>query len=254
MAEKLKWDHTIIDVNDINESIKWFDDLGITFHNGGKHEQWGTENAVGYFGLNYIELMSVYNPELASHVVRDGATSIHDCIHDLPGQHINTLGFRTNDIQAVHDRLLSQNFPVEDVQTGTRKDPRGNLITWKIFFVRNKFFDVAYPYVVQWEEPDYIRREDLIKKNLLVDHARKGIVVKQAIYTVTNPEMVAIKWGQFVGINPTRHDKEYIIDFGLKQIVFKPGTENHVTDLVFDHSGDLAGKAYKFGDANIHFE
>ena len=253
MTEKLKWDHTIIDVNSVSSAINWFKDLGITFHAGGKHEQWGTENAVGYFGLNYIELMSVYSPELASKVVRDGATSIYDCIHDLPEQHINTLGFRTNDIQSVHERLLSQNFPVEDIQTGTRRDPRGNLITWKIFFIRNKFFDVAYPYVVQWEEPDYMRKEDLIEKKLLVEHKQKGIIVKQAIYEVTNPEMVAIKWGQFVGINPTRHGKDYIIDFGVKQLIFKSGMENHITDLVFAHSGDLAGHPHKLGDATLQF-
>ncbi|MCH4009196.1 VOC family protein [Companilactobacillus sp.] len=254
MVEKLKWDHTIIDVNDIDGAIKWFDDLGITFHYGGKHEQWGTSNAVGYFGLNYIELMSVYNPELASHVVRDGATSIYDCIHDLPQQHINTIGFRTNDIQSVHERLLSQNFPVEDIQTGTRMDPKGNLITWKIFFVRNKFFETPYPYVVQWNNPDYIRKENLIKKGLLVDHKRKGITVKQAIYRVSNPEIMAIKWGQFVGISPIRQGQDFVIDFGLKQIVFTSGTRNHITDLVFTNSGDLAGKVLKFGDANLQFE
>ncbi|AKP67868.1 VOC family protein [Companilactobacillus ginsenosidimutans] len=254
MAEKLKWDHTIIDVNDIDAAVKWFDDLGITFHQGGKHEQWGTENAVGYFGLNYIELMGVYNPELASHVVRDGATSIYDCIHDLPNQHINTIGFRTNDINSVHERLLSQNFPVEDIQTGQRRDPRGNMITWKIFFVRNKFFDVAYPYVVQWNDPDYIRKENLIKKQLLVEHKQKGIFVKQAIYTVTNPEMVAIKWGQFVGVSPIRKGNDYEIDFGLKQIVFRSGTDNYITDLVFGSSGELAGKSAQLGDAKLHFE
>lgn len=254
MAENLKWDHTIIDVNDINEAIKWFDEKGIVFHNGGKHEQWGTSNAVSYFGLNYIELMSVYNPELASHVKRDGATSIYDCIHDLPDQHINTIGFRTDDIEAVHERLLSQNFPVEDIQTGTRRDPKGNLITWKIFFVRNKFFQVPYPYVVQWNDSDYIRKENLIKKNLLVEHPRKGIMVKQAIYQVTNPEIMAIKWGQFVGIAPIRDDKDYVIDFGDRQIVFKSGQNNYITDLVFGNSGDLAGKSFEFGDASLHFE
>lgn len=254
MVEILKWDHTIIDVNDINTAIRKFSDLGMIFHYGGKHEQWGTENAVGYFGLNYIELMSVYDNELANKVVRDGATSIYDCIRNLPAQHVNTLGFRTNDIKTVHERLLSQNFPVEDIQTGQRKEPDGNLITWKIFFVRNKFFNVAYPYVVQWNEPDYIRKESLIKKQLLVDHPQKGITVKQAIYHVTNPEMVAIKFGQFIGINPVRNGNDFVIDFGVKQIVFTSGMENNITDLVFSDSGTLAGKVFQLGDAKLQFE
>lgn len=254
MPESLKWDHTVIDVNDIDAAIDWFKNLGITFHDGGVHEQWGTKNAVGYFGLNYVELMSVANPEVAGQVKRDDATSIYDAIHDLPEQHTNTIGLRTNNIEAVHDRLISQNFPVEDIQTGTRTDPNGKKITWKIFFIRNKIFEVAYPYVVQWNVPDYIRKEHLIKKNLLIEHPQGKLVVKQAIYQVTNPEVVAIKWGQLIGIAPTRNAREWQIDFGERQIIFKSGTENRITELVFGDSGKLAGHAYDFGATKLTFE
>ena len=254
MAENLKWDHTVIDVNDLESAIKWFKNLGITFHNGGVHEKWGTKNAVGYFGLNYLELMAVDNPDVANQVKRDDATSIYDAIHDAPGQHTNTIGLRTNDIQAVHDRLESQNFPVEDIQTGTRINPEGKEITWKIFFIRNKMFEVAYPYIVQWNEPDYIRKEDLIKDNLLVPHDSGEVVVKQAVYDVTNPEIVAIKWGQIIGLTPVRKGKQWSIDFGDRQLIFRSGQENRITELVFGESGDLAGKVYDFGETKLAFE
>jgi hypothetical protein len=57
MSENLAWDHTMINVLDIDSQIRRFADLGIDFVRGGSHKVWGTQNALGYFGLNYIELI-----------------------------------------------------------------------------------------------------------------------------------------------------------------------------------------------------
>ncbi|MQS89927.1 VOC family protein [Companilactobacillus mishanensis] len=254
MAENLRWDHTMINVNSIDAAIKWFNDLGIKFQRGGKHEQWGTENAVGYLGLNYIELISIFDQDLAKTVNRDDATSVYDAIHDLPEEHINTIGIRTQDIDQVHERLQSQNFPVGPIQTGKRLDPEGKMITWKIFFIRNKYFDVPYPFILQWEKPDYLRKKDLINQKLLDEHSDRHIMVSQAIYSVTNPEIIAVKWGQLLNITPVRKHDEWILDMGIRQLVFKSGQDNRITDLKFVKSGDLKDKEFKLGEANLQFE
>lgn len=67
MTETLNWDHTMIDVTNLQDAIDYFNSKGLAFTPGGHHEYWGTKNALDYFGLNYIELLTVANKEKLSH-------------------------------------------------------------------------------------------------------------------------------------------------------------------------------------------
>ncbi|UNL36909.1 VOC family protein, partial [Limosilactobacillus reuteri] len=54
MTETLNWDHTMVDVTNLQDAIDYFNSKGLAFTPGGHHEYWGTKNALDYFGLNYI--------------------------------------------------------------------------------------------------------------------------------------------------------------------------------------------------------
>ena len=56
-----RFDHIVIAVRDLNAAIGSYQRLGFETIPGGRHTGRGTENALIRFGLDYIELLSVYD-------------------------------------------------------------------------------------------------------------------------------------------------------------------------------------------------
>lgn len=140
MTEKLNWDHTMVDVTNLKGAIDYFNSKGLSFAPGGKHEYWGTENALDYFGLNYIELLTVANKEKAMAFPYQNNSAIHDAVEDyFDGiQRITTIAIRTTDIMETHRRLKELGLDVGKITDGKRIDPAGKLIQWKIFYVNDE--------------------------------------------------------------------------------------------------------------------
>ena len=59
-------DHLVHHVEKPEEAMKVFNKLGLHTVEGGRHENWGTYNALAYFGLSYIELIGVFDEHLVS--------------------------------------------------------------------------------------------------------------------------------------------------------------------------------------------
>lgn len=102
MTETLNWDHTVADVTDLPAVIDYFNSKGLRFIAGGKYEAWGTEDARDYFGLNYLELITVANPERAHSFTYENNSSIFTAVEDYFNglQRFTTIAIWTNDIAA----------------------------------------------------------------------------------------------------------------------------------------------------------
>ncbi|MCO7175719.1 VOC family protein [Sporolactobacillus kofuensis] len=240
----LNWDHTMINVRDVDEAAKFFGDHGIVFVRGGRHERWGTENALGYFGLNYIELLSVYDNDRVKHFSRADASAVYDAVQDYNRnvQRINTIAIRTTDIKETHDRLKKAGINVGTVEEGQRLDEQGHLITWSIFFIDDTIDGLPYPFFIQWQGSDQERKQKLIEQGLIVQHPAGDLGVRQAVFHVPDPEKVAEIWGELVESSPEQTDIGYQVPLGDRQLIFKQGTENHVVQLTFEGAGDQLKK------------
>src|SRR3954454_8828451 len=60
-------DHVVIAVRDLDAAIARYDALGFAVTAGGRHVGRGTHNAIVRFGLDYLELISVYAAAEATH-------------------------------------------------------------------------------------------------------------------------------------------------------------------------------------------
>ncbi|MCL1631608.1 VOC family protein [Sporolactobacillus sp. CPB3-1] len=232
----LNWDHTMINVQDIDAAAKFFGDHGIIFARGGRHEKWGTENALGYFGLNYIELISVYDKGRAGRFSRFDASAVYDAVQDYQSgtQRINTIAIRTTDIKATHSRLKKAGLKVNAIEEGQRLDEQGNLITWSIFFIDNTVDGLPYPFFIQWQGSDQERQQKLKEKGLIVQHPAGDLVVRQALIHVPDPEKVARTWGELTEKAPEHIADGYQILLGDRLLLFKQGTENRIVQLNFE--------------------
>ncbi|WP_018664903.1 VOC family protein [Heyndrickxia acidiproducens] len=236
----LNWDHTMINVQDVDQAARFFGNYGILFSRGGRHEKWGTENALGYFGLNYIELISVYDEARAKNFSRADASAVYDAVQDYEQkqQRINTIAIRTSDIEATHKRLKKAGVNAGDIEVGKRLDEQGQLITWSIFFINDTIDGLPYPFFIQWQGCDESREQKLTEQGLIVQHTAGDLQVRQAIFKVADPEKAAGIWGQLLETRPERTDTGYRIPLHDRQLIFEQGPENHMVQLNFDGAGD----------------
>src|SRR5690625_1126254 len=65
---KLAFDHIIHVVEDLNNAVRKFKECGFHTVEGGNHEQFGTYNALSYFGLSYVELLGIENYDIAKQI------------------------------------------------------------------------------------------------------------------------------------------------------------------------------------------
>lgn len=236
MTETLNWDHTMVDVVDLDSAIKYFNSKGLDFQPGGQHEYWGTKNALDYFGLNYIELLTVADKEKARAFPRQNNSSIFDAVEDYFNslQRFTTIAIRTTDIEATHQRLAGLGIDVGEITTGKRVDPAGNLIQWKIFYVNDDLVNhLPAPFFIQWSQDDHHRKEDLKKQGLLKDHPAGNLMVKKAIFHVKDPEEAAKQWSAILQSEVLREGKDFTVNIGKRQLVFTAGDENRLVKLVF---------------------
>lgn len=255
MAE-LNWDHTMINVIDLEQAIKQLGERGIVFKFGGDHKQWGTTNALGYFGINYIELLSVNNSEVAQQVKRSEGASVFDAIQDYQSnqERFNTIAIRTTDIEETHQRLAKIGIKVGPVEVGQRLDPTGKLIKWLIFFIDDYFEGLPYPFVIQWAGTDETRAAELTANGLITAHPAGDLKVQQAIFEVNNPKKVAELWGNIVDKNVDVVANDFMIDLNERQLIFTAGSANHLVALRFTGAKDsLKGQTVKLGNAKLIF-
>ncbi len=60
-AQADRFDHAVIAVQDLDAAMAAYRDLGFAVTPGGKHTGRGTHNAIIRFGLDYLELLAVYD-------------------------------------------------------------------------------------------------------------------------------------------------------------------------------------------------
>src|SRR5260370_12503246 len=76
-----RFDHLVIAVRDLDAAVRRYQRLGFGVRLGGRHTGRGTQNALIRFGLDYIELLSVYD-EAEARANGMGGQSILDFMHE----------------------------------------------------------------------------------------------------------------------------------------------------------------------------
>lgn len=147
-----RFDHAVVAVRSLDEACRQFGRLGFDAMPGGRHTGRGTENAIIRFGLDYVELISVYDEDEARRSGWGGAALV-----DYLAAHDGGLvGFclATDDIESQVEPLnneLPETVGPLDMQ---RQRPHGETLHWRLLIPGRSPWLSPYPFLIEWAMPD----------------------------------------------------------------------------------------------------
>lgn len=250
----LNWDHSVHYVNNLDEAIETFAKSGIVVQHGGSHKQWGTNNALMYFDLSYVEFMGIENRDLVKTVLPDNRV-VTDSIKHLPDHQIlSRIAIRSTNVEETHHHLLDMGINAGPILDGKRLDTNGNLIEWKMFTIDQEFHGLYYPFFIQWKGTDNERLECLKETGVVKEHPAGICKMKKAVWHVPDPKGVVLHWSDMLGLPYEAIDDGYTISIGEKVLVFSKGPENRIVKLVVATDSDkLTGTSICFGEGEYEF-
>jgi catechol 2,3-dioxygenase-like lactoylglutathione lyase family enzyme len=145
-----RFDHLVIAVRDLGAAIAGYHDLGFDVRLGGRHTGRGTENAIIRFGLDYLELIAVYDEAEAEQA---GRGALVEFLRRQEGGLV-AYALATDDIEATavslrHNGLESSGpFPME------RLRPDGSRLCWRLLVPGREAYRRPWPFFIQWDQED----------------------------------------------------------------------------------------------------
>jgi hypothetical protein len=140
----LSIDHVVLGVTDLDATAaRLFDELGLASIPGGRHVAWGTANRIIPLGDDYIELLAVVDPNVASE---------HDFGRFMQaltanGDHWFTICLADDDLDGTASRLGL------DVVTGERERPDGSVVRWRSCGLEDPERASWMPFFIDWDVP-----------------------------------------------------------------------------------------------------
>ena len=153
----LRFDHVVIAVRDLRAAIERYRSLGFAVEEGGRHTGRGTENAVIRFGLDYIELLAVYDQQEA----KNSALGGQDLLAALGERDEVLLGYAlaTDAIEQIAENFRGSNLFAREPFAMERTRPDGERLSWRLFIPAGTAWRRPWPFFIQWDQSDEQRLE-----------------------------------------------------------------------------------------------
>jgi len=147
-----RFDHAVIAVRDLDEAIRLYRRLGFEVDPGGRHTGLGTYNALIRFGLDYIELISIYDQ---GEVKKSGprGTTLQDLLQKRVGA-LAAYALATNTIQQEAEHLRQSGLDAAGPFPMERLRPDGHLLQWRLLVPQGISYRRPWPFIIQWDAPD----------------------------------------------------------------------------------------------------
>ncbi len=147
-----RFDHAVIAVRDLETATRQFQHLGFDAQPGGKHTGRGTHNSLIRFGLDYVELLSVYD-EAEARAFNRNEPILLDSLH---GKDAALVGYAlaTTTIEQDAERFVGRGTIPPRPNPMQRRRPDGNLLTWRTLAPGDNSWDRPWPFLIQWDTPD----------------------------------------------------------------------------------------------------
>ncbi|MCM3455153.1 VOC family protein [Heyndrickxia oleronia] len=186
---ELSFDHLVHIVNRPEETIEDLSTIGLKANLGGRHEFWGTYNALSYFGLSYIEFLGIFDYTIASSIKEnDLIIQANQWLPEKEG--FARIALRTNDIDEVIKRLDQLKIKTIGPIKGKRKREDGKLLQWEMLFISDHVENLPTPFIIQWHEADEVRLKD-------IEQINNPLKLQELVFAVENGELIAEKWSQW---------------------------------------------------------
>jgi hypothetical protein len=148
----VRFDHAVIAVRDLAYAIEQFRGAGFVVQRGGRHTGFGTENAIIRFGLDYIELIGVYDAGEARTRSARGAVLVR-LLDEVP---VAFVGFAlaASDLPGILDDILAAGFPAPLLSDMQRLRPDGSKLDWQLLIPGEVAWRRPWPFFINWGASD----------------------------------------------------------------------------------------------------
>lgn len=151
-----RFDHAVIAVRDLDQALRIYrDTLGLDARPGGRHPGRGTRNGIVRFGLDYLELITVDDPDEARASGAGGA----ELVGFLEQREGGLVGYclATDDIEQLADRFAREGLEALGPFAMQRARPDGRLLEWRLLVPGGVSWRRPWPFFIQWGQPDEVR-------------------------------------------------------------------------------------------------
>lgn len=196
---RLSFDHVVhFMTGEPQQAVDQMKELGLHAVVGGRHENWGTINALSYFDISYIEFLSLENRDVAEGARDYGL--IDQLLNDLPhGEGLGTVALRTDNMEQAIKHLNSEGIQVKGPFPGSRKRSDGKVIRWKMLFLENDATRLPLPFLIEWEQSDDERRRDLTLNHIISRHPAGDVHLDYVAYAVSDLDQSIKEWQRWFG-------------------------------------------------------
>ncbi len=141
-------DHVLIAVTDLAEGARRFQTAyGLRALGGGRHPGVGTANMIVPLSSEYLELIAVVDAEEAARA--PSSNRITRAIAE--GRTFATWAARTDQLDAVRERVQAAGLEVPAVFAGARERPDGVMLRWRTQFLVPPGEPSILPFVIEWQ-------------------------------------------------------------------------------------------------------
>jgi catechol 2,3-dioxygenase-like lactoylglutathione lyase family enzyme len=148
-----RFDHAVIAVRDLDAAISTYQTLGFEVSPGGRHAGLGTYNAIIRFGLDYIELLSVYDRADAEQGRGLSGKALLDFFAQQEGG-LAGYALATDAIEQEAERFLRTGLQAQGPFGMQRLRPDGHLLSWSLLVPGGISWRRPWPFFIHWGVPD----------------------------------------------------------------------------------------------------
>lgn len=200
----MKLDHIVHAIQVTPEDMtKLANSHGFHAVKGGQHEKWGTANALHFLSSSYIEWLAVEDEEIASQADHPLTELL---VHDLEtGPGFLTVCLRTDDIESLNTRLTSKGFETTGVLDASRKTPEGQLLKWKMLFIKEEVSNnLPMPFFIEWEQSQEEKYANLSREGQLSANVQ-FLELSVVQFGVNEPEKTITTWADLLDASVEGH-------------------------------------------------
>lgn len=201
---------------------------------GGKHENWGTQNALMYIQNAYIEWLSVEHDEIAKN---SNHQLVDLLLRDLPqGEGWGTVCFSVQGIERFNDKVVAAGYQTSGVLDAERKTATGSIRKWKMLFIEQApSDDLPLPFFIEWEKEDDTRFEELRKEGTILPDNEKLAAV-ECLLSVDDPVKVVAEWSTLLSAKIGKENTITLPNILLKFIKKEyQDSRERLTEVVIEH-------------------
>ena len=201
---------------------------------GGKHEKWGTQNALMYMQNAYIEWLSVAQEEIAQN---SNHQLVEQLLRDLPeGENWGTVCCSVQGIDKFNEEIRDVGYQTSGVLDAERKTTSGDIVKWKMLFIEQEVSDaLPLPFFIEWEKDDVNRFKDLREDGVILPGNEK-IGVTECLFSVNNPSKVATEWRALLSVGTSEENMIVLPNVIFKFIQNEFGNKRErLIDVVIEH-------------------